>query len=166
MARGRRHRHSRSPPLVGYRASGAGARPWHSGGVNRAVVAVMLAILGCNAGSATPVPQPAPEPATPGSPMPVMPGDASVDADVSRLAGKPLYMALCAPCHAADGRGYAADRAPSLVNPTFLESASDDFLRRSIAAGRPGTSMAAYSKLAGGPLDDAGVERLVTYLRG
>ena len=34
--------------------------------------------------------------------------------------------------------------APSLVNPTFLESATDEFLRRSIIFGRPGTSMAAY----------------------
>ncbi len=75
------------------------------------------------------------------------------------------YLKLCAPCHGADGKGYAADRAPSLVNPTFLESASDDFLRRSIALGRPGTSMAAYGKASGGPLDEAGVDRLVTFLR-
>ena len=78
----------------------------------------------------------------------------------------PPYLQLCAPCHGADGKGYAADRAPSLVNPTFLESASDEFLRRSIALGRPGTSMAAYGKASGGPLDDAGVDRLVKYLRG
>jgi cytochrome c oxidase cbb3-type subunit 3/ubiquinol-cytochrome c reductase cytochrome c subunit len=60
---------------------------------------------------------------------------------------------------------YAADHAPSLVNPTFLESASADFLRRSIIAGRPGTSMAAYGRLRGGPLDDAGVERVVAFWR-
>lgn len=87
------------------------------------------------------------------------------DGEASRLGGKLLYQKLCAPCHGVDGKGYAADRAPSLVNPTFLESASDDFLRRSIIAGRPGTSMAAYSKSRGGPLDDAGVQRLVKYLR-
>jgi cytochrome c oxidase cbb3-type subunit 3 len=86
-------------------------------------------------------------------------------AQLSGLAGKPLYLALCKPCHGADAKGYAADHAPSLINPTFLESASDDFLRRSIIAGRPGTSMAAYGKARGGPLDDAGVERLVHYLR-
>lgn len=76
-----------------------------------------------------------------------------------------MYLALCKPCHGADARGYAADHAPSLVNPTFLESASDEFLRRSIIAGRPGTSMAAYGKSRGGPLDDAAVERLVRFLR-
>ena len=75
------------------------------------------------------------------------------------------YLKLCAPCHGADGKGYAADRAPSLVNPTFLESASDDFLHRSIALGRPGTSMAAYGKASGGPLDEAEVNRLVAFLR-
>jgi mono/diheme cytochrome c family protein/rhodanese-related sulfurtransferase len=126
--------------------------------VNRAAIAVAIAILGCNSGSATPDPRPKPAPRE-------VPRDASVDADVSGLAGKPLYLALCAPCHGVEGKGYAADRAPSLVSPTFLESASDDFLRRAIAAGRPGTSMAAYSKGVGGPLDDAGVNRLVAYLR-
>jgi cytochrome c oxidase cbb3-type subunit 3 len=130
-------------------------------GVHRAVVVLVsvlagltLAIPGCNSGSATPVPGPQ-----------QVPRDAPVDADLSRLGGKPLYLALCAPCHGADAKGYAADHAPSLVNPRFLESASDDFLRRSIVAGRPGTSMAAYSQALGGPLDAAGVERLVRFLR-
>ncbi len=76
-----------------------------------------------------------------------------------------MYGALCAPCHGKDLKGYAADNAPSLVTPSFLESASDDFLRRSIATGRPGTSMAAYGTKLGGPLDDAAVERLVEYIR-
>jgi cytochrome c oxidase cbb3-type subunit III len=123
--------------------------------VNRAVPTFALAAwVGCSSGSATP--EPAPQ---------RPPGDAAIDADVSRLAGKPLYLALCAPCHGADGKGYVADHAPSLVNPRFLESASDDFLRRSIQLGRPGTSMAGYGKALGGPLDDAGVDRLVHYLR-
>ena len=84
---------------------------------------------------------------------------------VAQLPGPRMYVALCRPCHGADAKGYAADHAPSLVNPTFLESASDEFLRSSIAAGRPDTSMAAYGKARGGPLDDAGVDRLVRYLR-
>jgi cytochrome c oxidase cbb3-type subunit 3/ubiquinol-cytochrome c reductase cytochrome c subunit len=75
------------------------------------------------------------------------------------------YLPLCGPCHGPEGRGYAADHAPSLVNPTFLESASNDFLRRSIASGRPGTSMGAYGKMYGGPLDDAAIDRLVAFLR-
>jgi len=122
--------------------------------VSRAAVAVVLVVWGCSSGSATPVPAPQP-----------VARDAAADADLSRLAGKPLYVALCAPCHGADAHGYAADHAPSLVSSTFLESASDDFLRRSIQLGRPGTSMAAYGKQRGGPLDDAGIDRLVTFLR-
>jgi mono/diheme cytochrome c family protein/rhodanese-related sulfurtransferase len=86
-------------------------------------------------------------------------------AQIAGLDGKGLYLALCKQCHGADARGYAADHAPSLVNPTFLESASDDFLRRSIAGGRPGTSMGAYGKARGGPLDDAAVDRMVRFLR-
>jgi cytochrome c oxidase cbb3-type subunit 3 len=146
--------------------------------VKRAVLAFALVVSGCNAGSATPDPRPQ----TPGEAAALEHGQLSPAAgsaapragdspqrssiaDVGRLAGKPLYVALCAPCHGADGKGYAADRAPSLVNPTFLESASDDFLRRSIADGRPGTSMAAYRRARGGPLDDAAIDRLVAYLR-
>jgi mono/diheme cytochrome c family protein/rhodanese-related sulfurtransferase len=125
--------------------------------VHRAVL-IALAISGCNSGSATP------SPALRSNPRPA-PHDAARDADIGRLAGAPLYLALCAPCHGIQGQGYAADHAPSLVNPTFLESASDDFLRRSIGAGRPGTSMAAYAKALGGPLDPAGVDRLVGFLR-
>jgi cytochrome c oxidase cbb3-type subunit III len=132
--------------------------------VNRAAIAVAIAILGCNSGSATPDPKQRPGAAHRTAPRDA-PSDASIDADVSGLAGKPLYLALCAPCHAVDGKGYAADRAPSLVSPTFLESASDEFLRSGIASGRPGTSMAAYSNALGGPLDDDGINRLVAYLR-
>jgi cytochrome c oxidase cbb3-type subunit III len=89
--------------------------------------------------------------------------DAGVD--VSGLGPQETYVALCAPCHAKDAKGGAADHAPSLVNPTFLESASDDYLRKSIALGRPGTSMAAYGKAMGGPLDDARVDGIVRWLR-
>jgi mono/diheme cytochrome c family protein/rhodanese-related sulfurtransferase len=96
------------------------------------------------------------------------PGDASSatpDADFTKATGQQAYVALCAPCHAANLKGYAADHAPSLVNPTFLESATDDFLKKSITVGRPGTSMAPYGRALGGPLDDAAVDRLVGYIR-
>lgn len=135
--------------------------------MNRAVLSALL-IAACNSGSATPAPSPRPAP--PAGPAGHAGSGAGSDAtptiaQVAGLAGQPLYLALCKPCHGADAKGYAADHAPSLVNPTFLESASDDFLRSSIVVGRPGTSMAAYGKARGGPLDSAGVERLVRYLR-
>ncbi len=75
------------------------------------------------------------------------------------------YATYCSPCHGPDAKGYTADRAPSLVNPTFLESASDTFLVSSIEHGRPGTSMAAYAQAAGGPLPAATIRGLVAWLR-
>lgn len=92
------------------------------------------------------------------------PADAS-RAALATLDGPALFQTLCAPCHGADARGYKADHAPSLVSPTFLESASNEYLRRSIVFGRPGTSMAGYGQQAGGPLDPGEVFKLVAWLR-
>jgi mono/diheme cytochrome c family protein/rhodanese-related sulfurtransferase len=90
--------------------------------------------------------------------------DAAV-ATVDFTNAKSQYTKLCAPCHGADLKGYAADFAPSLVNEAFLESASDEFLRRSIIWGRPGTSMGAYGKSLAGPLEDADVDLMVQWIR-
>jgi cytochrome c oxidase cbb3-type subunit III len=87
------------------------------------------------------------------------------DAGLVALSAAEQYAALCAVCHGVDGAGYKADNAPSLVNRTFLESATDDQLKRSIGDGRPGTSMAAYSSLRGGPLPPEAIARLVGWLR-
>lgn len=100
--------------------------------------------------------------------------DASADAAPAASAatavapkdGAALYAALCTLCHGVDATGYKADNAPSLVNPTFLESATDEQLRRSIAEGRPGTSMAAYAKERGGPLSTEEILKIVGWLRG
>ncbi len=81
------------------------------------------------------------------------------------MAGAALFQTLCAACHGADAKGYKADNAPSLVNKTFLESATDEFIHKSIAVGRPGTSMAGYAKELGGPLDHPEIGRIVAWLR-
>jgi mono/diheme cytochrome c family protein/rhodanese-related sulfurtransferase len=97
---------------------------------------------------------------------PQRPGDATpADADPTKLEGGALYQTFCAQCHGPDAKGYKADFAPSLVNQTFLESATDDYIHRSIFAGRPGTSMAGYGKEIGGPLDKAAISRIVAFLR-
>lgn len=85
--------------------------------------------------------------------------------DLDTLSAPALYGTLCSHCHGAELTGYAADHAPSLVNPTFLESASDFYLHHSIEQGRPGTSMAAYARSVGGPLSPAAVDRLVAWIR-
>ena len=105
--------------------------------------AAIVVLVACGSGSATPVKR-----------------DGAVDVD----AGK-LFETLCAPCHGADAKGYKADHAPSLVNQTFLESASDEFIRRGIIYGRPGTAMPAYGHEAGGPLDATQINRIVGWLR-
>jgi cytochrome c oxidase cbb3-type subunit 3/ubiquinol-cytochrome c reductase cytochrome c subunit len=120
------------------------------------VVAVLLAA--CNSGST-----PETKPGKSTTPTPLEPQIAAVKPSADR--GATLYAKLCAQCHAKDGSGGAADFSPSLVNPTFLESATDDFLRRSIRVGRRGTSMGAYGKLEGGVLDDAGVDDIVAWIR-
>jgi len=89
----------------------------------------------------------------------------SASADLDSLPAPAVYRTLCAHCHGPEAAGYAADHAPSLVNPTFLESASDLYLRQSIEQGRPGTSMGAYDKSAGGPLASAAIDRLIAWIR-
>lgn len=91
----------------------------------------------------------------------------SGDPDLSQpvVLGGQLYAKYCALCHGDNAEGYKADNAPSLVNPEFLASASDEFLRSSIGRGRPGTAMAGYAKAIGGPLDDASVRAIVAFLR-
>lgn len=134
------------------------------------MLVVMLGALGCSRGKALGSGAPG------GRPPEASAAPTTLRASPARTPGRleeppaaaprQEYVRLCAPCHGAEGRGYAADHAPSLVNPTFLESATDDFLKRSIASGRPGTSMGAYGKVYGGPLDDSAMGGLVAFLRG
>lgn len=116
------------------------------------MLGVML--LACSNGTAKPEKTQRPRDAMP-----------AVDADLAALEGAALYQTLCAHCHGANAKGYKADNAPSLINPTFLASATDDFIARSIALGRPGTSMAGYSSEVGGPLEKAAINRIVGWLR-
>jgi cytochrome c oxidase cbb3-type subunit 3 len=112
--------------------------------------AAWLAAAACDTGEATPTRTPT----------------APTAAPVTVADGSDSYARLCAPCHAADLHGGAADHAPSLNSPTFLASVTTSFLERSIAFGRPGTSMPAYGKQLGGPLDGPAIRALVAFIRG
>ncbi|MBA2538704.1 MAG: c-type cytochrome [Deltaproteobacteria bacterium] len=112
-------------------------------------VSGMAGAPGCESGSARPEPTPLRPPVS----------------EVDHSTGKQTYDKYCAPCHGLDLKGYVADHAPSLINQTFLETATDDFLTKSIALGRPGTSMPAYSKKLGGPLADDQIASMVAYIR-
>jgi cytochrome c oxidase cbb3-type subunit 3 len=97
--------------------------------------------------------------------VPIEPVRAEVPRALNIQAGRALYARYCELCHAADGTGYAADEAPSLVSSTFLESADDAFIARGIRLGRPNTAMAAYGKNRGGPLEEAQIAAIVAFLR-
>jgi cytochrome c oxidase cbb3-type subunit 3 len=86
--------------------------------VIRAVVLCVL--VACDSGGAAP---------SAGAAVPLPP---SADASVASMDAPRLFATFCAQCHGADATGYKSDHAPSLVNPTFLESASDAYLIHSI----------------------------------
>ena len=125
----------------------APSRPW------RAAVCVLALGAGLTSaaqGTAATPPAPAPVPA-PSPPK--------------AATGAELYARYCKLCHGPGGKGYAADNAPSLVSSKFLSYASDDYIGRGIRFGRPETSMAAYGKERGGPLDDTQIAAIVAFLR-
>jgi cytochrome c oxidase cbb3-type subunit 3 len=80
-------------------------------------------------------------------------------------AGADNYAKTCALCHGAKGEGYVADNATALASSTFLATASNDFLHRSVANGRPGTTMSAWDRSHGGPYDAAAIDGIVAYMR-
>lgn len=86
-------------------------------------------------------------------------------ADPKVEQGATVYARYCALCHGAKGEGYTADNANALTNQDFLAISSDEFLRKGIVRGRPGTPMSAWGKSMGGPLDDAEVDALIAFLR-
>jgi len=75
--------------------------------------------------------------------------------------GKELYTRICAVCHGVNGEGYKADAAPALNHPAYLGSVNDVLLRDAIANGRTGSTMSAWSKRRGGPLDEAGIDAVI-----
>lgn len=79
--------------------------------------------------------------------------------------GAENYAKTCALCHGKNGEGYVADNATALRSATFLETASDDYLARSIARGRPGTTMSAWSRNRGGPYNEDAIADIIAYMR-
>lgn len=73
--------------------------------------------------------------------------------------GKGLF-AQCAPCHGQSAEGRVGF-APSLASKSFLETATDDMLIRTIKKGRPGTTMISWES----SLNDGQVRSIVAYLR-
>lgn len=72
--------------------------------------------------------------------------------------GAPLYAEHCASCHGDKGQG---GTGTALANQAMLALTPDGFLRHSIAMGRDGTPMQAWS----GTLDDKQIGDVVAFLR-
>jgi mono/diheme cytochrome c family protein len=73
--------------------------------------------------------------------------------------GAELFTQLCAGCH---GGGRVA---PSLGNPVFQKTATDEFIARTVANGRSDTVMPAFQREGADGLTDAEVRDLVAYVR-
>ena len=77
---------------------------------------------------------------------------------VGEPRGGELYAAHCGGCHGYTGNGGVG---VPLALPSFLESADDEFLRKTIRVGRPGRVMPAFRRLS-----DAQVDAIVAFIRG
>ena len=93
--------------------------------------------------------------------LPEAPSPADAPTLGEAAKGAQLFLKYCSLCHGKFAEGYAADNAPSLVSRTFRETASTEFLRTSIARGRPGTAMAAYAQEVGGPLSASDIDAII-----
>ncbi|HEX7601892.1 MAG TPA: c-type cytochrome [Polyangiaceae bacterium] len=98
-------------------------------------------------------------------PLAACSSDPAPPAAASAEAGAVAYAKTCALCHGAQGQGYVADNATALNNPTFLATATDDFLQRSVARGRPGTTMSAWDRPHGGPFDNSALVGIAAFIR-
>lgn len=77
--------------------------------------------------------------------------------------GSALFVSNCAICHGGDGMG--TETAPILNDKEFLSAVSDNFLRNTIANGRPRTAMPAWGQDEGGPLTHQEIDRIVAFIR-
>jgi len=122
-----------------------------------AAVALLTSGWGCGRGSGSP--------ALPSATPSAHASAPAASAGSPQAEGARVFERYCQLCHAKDATGYAADNAPSLVSKTFLESAPDELIAMGIRMGRPGTAMAAYGKVRGGPLEEREIDALVAFLR-
>jgi cytochrome c oxidase cbb3-type subunit 3 len=121
-------------------------RPLVLGGPERAALLIVLlfTLVGC--GRLPGKPAPGPEVPRP---------DAILDPVV-------LYGSNCAGCHGAEG---THGPAMALAEPLYLTIADDNTLRSTIAMGRPGTAMSAFSQKQGGMLTDEQIDSIVRGIR-
>jgi len=71
--------------------------------------------------------------------------------------GKALFLKHCSACHGNEGKGGVG---VPLSLPSFINSVSNEYLKRTIRVGRPGRIMPAFPQLS-----EAQVEAIVDYMR-
>lgn len=93
--------------------------------------------------------------------------------------GRDLFNGLCTGCHGIDGEGgpevggghvigaVSGFSGPALIDPGFLKSATDGYIKATLMYGRVGTPMGAYLKGRQGfvELREAEIDSIVAYLR-
>jgi len=87
------------------------------------------------------------------------PAGGEAAAVATAVGGEQVFNTFCVACHQQEGQGKVGF-APFIRNRDFLSLASDDFLRKTIVAGRPGTAMVGWSHLKPHEIDS-----LILYLR-
>ncbi|GAB6165916.1 hypothetical protein JCM19992_19160 [Thermostilla marina] len=81
--------------------------------------------------------------------------------------GRTLYGTFCAGCHGRRGQGQRFPGglfSPAIINADLLSVATDDYLRQTVAQGRPERRMPAWNEAAGG-LREEEITALIDYLR-
>jgi cytochrome c oxidase cbb3-type subunit 3 len=110
----------------------------------------------------TPIPTLAPAGAATLAPVLQEPGTGgatSGQADVTQ--GAQIFQQNCAACHGAQGEGGIG---PALRDSQYIQTAGDPAITDTIANGRTGTAMAAWSQAKGGLLSDAQIANVVAFL--
>lgn len=90
--------------------------------------------------------------------------DAARETQLQSLAaeGENIWGFNCASCHGTGGEGVTA---PALNAKEFLQIASDKQIETFISVGVPGSQMGAYSQDFAGPLTNAQIKAVVTFIR-
>jgi mono/diheme cytochrome c family protein len=85
------------------------------------------------------------------------PGGGQADA----AQGAQIFQQNCSACHGAQGEGGIG---PALRNSQYIQTAGDQAITETIANGRTGTVMPAWSQAKGGSLSDAQIANVVAFL--
>ena len=78
------------------------------------------------------------------------------------MRGRQLYVDNCTSCHGTRGEG---GLGLPLNSKALLTTASNQVLVETIKAGRPATTMPAWSQTNGGPLTDEDIRQIVAFVR-